>query len=105
MDTLPEISLGTAALVIFGCCAGYMLLRGVARTIVNAASLTFSAWVGFRIWQQAPSLAIAAVPDRRHFGSSCWFRGRDPRLRKPELGRENEKIPFRSHSRRIDGLA
>jgi uncharacterized membrane protein required for colicin V production len=59
MDTLPEISLGTAALVIFGCCAGYMLLRGVARTIVNAASLTFSAWVGFRIWQQAPSLAIA----------------------------------------------
>ena len=59
MDALPEISLGTAALIIFGCCAGYMLLRGIARTIVNAASLTFSAWVGFRIWQETPSLAVA----------------------------------------------
>lgn len=58
METLPEISLGTAALVIFGCCAGYMLLRGIAQTIVNVACLTLSAWVGFRIWQQAPSLAI-----------------------------------------------
>ncbi|MEP2777000.1 MAG: hypothetical protein ABJQ29_12460 [Luteolibacter sp.] len=58
MDTLPEISLGTAALIIFGICAGYMFLRGILRTIVNAACLTLSAWVGFRVWQQAPSLAI-----------------------------------------------
>jgi uncharacterized membrane protein required for colicin V production len=54
LDTLPEISLGTAALIIFGVCAGYMLLRGIVRTIVNVACLTFSAWVGFRVWQQAP---------------------------------------------------
>lgn len=58
MDALPEISLGTAALIIFGICAGYMLIRGIARTIVNTACLTLSAWVGFRVWQQAPSLAI-----------------------------------------------
>jgi uncharacterized membrane protein required for colicin V production len=58
MDTLPEISLGTAALIIFGLCAGYMFIRGLARTIVNVACLTLSAWVGFRVWQQAPSLAI-----------------------------------------------
>lgn len=58
MDSLPEISLGTAALVIFACCAGYMLLRGIAHTLVNAACLTLSVWVGFRVWQQAPSLAI-----------------------------------------------
>jgi uncharacterized membrane protein required for colicin V production len=58
LDALPEISLGTAALIIFGCCAVYMFLRGIARTIVNAACITFSAWVGFRVWQQAPSLAI-----------------------------------------------
>jgi len=58
LDALPEISLGTAALIIFGCCAGYMFLRGIARTLVNAACLTLSAWVGFRVWQQAPSLAI-----------------------------------------------
>ncbi len=58
MATLPEISLGAAALIIFGCCAVYMLLRGIARTIVNAAYITLSAWVGFRVWQLAPSLAI-----------------------------------------------
>ena len=58
MDTLPEISLGTASLIIFVCCAGYMLIRGLARTIVSAACLILSAWVGFRVWQQAPALAI-----------------------------------------------
>lgn len=59
MDTLPEISLGSAALAIFGICAAYMLVRGLFRTILSAALLTLSAWVGFRVWQQAPSLAIA----------------------------------------------
>lgn len=58
METLPEISLGTAALIIFGVCAAYMFLRGIFRTILNAACLTLSAWIGFRVWQQAPSLAI-----------------------------------------------
>ena len=58
METLPEISLGTAALIIFGLCAGYMVIRGLARTIVNTAFLTLSAWVGFRVWQLAPQLAI-----------------------------------------------
>ncbi len=58
METLPEISLGTAALIIFGLCAAYMIIRGLARTIVNAAFLTLSAWVGFRVWQMAPKLAI-----------------------------------------------
>lgn len=58
METLPEISLGTAALIIFGICAAYMFLKGILRTIINAACLTLSAWVGFRVWQQAPSMAI-----------------------------------------------
>lgn len=58
MDTLPEISLGTAALIIFACCAGYMLIRGLARTFVSTAMIVSSAWVGFRVWQVAPSLAI-----------------------------------------------
>ncbi len=58
METLPEISLGTAALIIFGCCAVYMLIRGIARTFVNTLFLVISAWVGFRVWQEAPSLAL-----------------------------------------------
>ncbi len=58
MGTLPEISLGTAALVIFACCAFYVLIRGIMRTFVNTACLALSAWVGFQVWQQAPALAI-----------------------------------------------
>ncbi len=58
MDTLPEISLGTAALIIFVVCAGYMIIRGLVRTFVNTAMLTFSAWVGFLVWQQAPAISI-----------------------------------------------
>ena len=58
METLPEISLGTAALIIFGLCALYMVIRGLARTFVNTAFLTISAWVGFRVWEQAPELAL-----------------------------------------------
>ena len=36
-----------------------MFLRGIARTLVNASCIALGAWVGFRVWQQAPSLAIA----------------------------------------------
>lgn len=58
MDVLPELSLGTAALIVFALCAGYILLRGVARTFINSAFLLVAVWVGFRVWQQAPALAI-----------------------------------------------
>lgn len=58
MDNLPEISLGTAALIIFGFCVIYMFIRGLARMFVNTLCLAVSAWLGFQIWQQAPSLAI-----------------------------------------------
>ncbi|MBC7980612.1 MAG: hypothetical protein H7Y36_08640 [Armatimonadetes bacterium] len=58
MDTVPEISLGSAALIIFAISAGFMILRGIARTLVNTAFFTISAWIGFRVWQQSPALAI-----------------------------------------------
>lgn len=58
MENIPEISLGTAALIIFGFCAIYMVIRGLARMIVNTLCLAVSAWLGFRIWEQAPALAI-----------------------------------------------
>ena len=35
-----------------------MFIRGLLRTLVNTASLLVSAWVGFRVWQQAPALAL-----------------------------------------------
>jgi hypothetical protein len=59
MDELPDISLGTAALVIFSLCAAYMLVRGLLRTFVNTAILVASIWAGFQTWQIAPALAIS----------------------------------------------
>lgn len=58
MDALPQISLGTAVLLIFAICAAYMFIRGLIRTIVNLSILALSVWVGFYTWQQAPTLAI-----------------------------------------------
>jgi hypothetical protein len=58
MDALPQISMGTAVLLIFAICAAYMFIRGLIRTIVNLSILALSIWVGFYTWQQAPTLAI-----------------------------------------------
>ncbi|MGJ8632580.1 MAG: hypothetical protein ACSHX7_01565 [Luteolibacter sp.] len=58
MDALPEISLGTAALIIFGICAGYIFVRGLLRTFLSTAFLLISAWVGFRVWQHSPAIAF-----------------------------------------------
>jgi hypothetical protein len=57
-DSIPQLSLGTAALVIFTMCAGFVLLRGMTRMLVGTAILGFSAWVGFRVWQLAPELSV-----------------------------------------------
>ena len=58
MSSFPEISLGTAALLIFALCAAYMFIRGLLRTFVTTALLTASAWAGFRMWEEAPALAL-----------------------------------------------
>ncbi|RPJ31462.1 MAG: hypothetical protein EHM17_15420 [Verrucomicrobiaceae bacterium] len=63
-DSIPQISLGTAALVIFAVCAGFVLLRGMTRMMIGTVVLALSAWIGFRIWQLAPGLSI------EHFGRS-----------------------------------
>ena len=57
-DSIPQVSLGSAALIIFAVCAGFVLLRGMTRMIVGTVVLSLSAWIGFRVWQQAPALSI-----------------------------------------------
>ncbi len=57
-DSIPQISLGTAALVIFAVCAGFVLLRGMTRMIIGTVVLSLSAWLGFRVWQAAPTLSF-----------------------------------------------
>ena len=58
-DSIPQISLGTAALIIFGVCAGYVLLRGMTRMLIGTLVLCASGWIGFLTWQHAPAQSIA----------------------------------------------
>lgn len=57
-DAIPQLSLGTAALIIFVMCAGFVALRGMTRMIIGTTVLSLSAWIGFRFWQEAPALSI-----------------------------------------------
>jgi hypothetical protein len=57
-DSIPQISLGTAALVIFAVCAGFVMLRGMTRMIVGTVVLALSAWIGFDVWQKAPAVSF-----------------------------------------------
>ncbi|MEX1048554.1 MAG: hypothetical protein WED15_03435 [Akkermansiaceae bacterium] len=57
-DSIPQLSLGTAALAIFALCAGFVLLRGMTRMIIGTLVLGLSAWAGFLVWQLAPGLAV-----------------------------------------------
>jgi hypothetical protein len=58
LESLPQLSLGTAALIIFAVCAGFVLLRGITRMITGTAVLGLSVWIAFRVWQIAPSLSL-----------------------------------------------
>lgn len=57
-DSIPQISLGTAVLVIFAVCAGFVMLRGIARMLVGTVALALSAWIGFAVWREAPAWSL-----------------------------------------------
>lgn len=57
-DSIPQISLGTAVLVIFLMCAGFVAMRGMTRMLVGSVVLALSAWLGFLVWQKAPAASI-----------------------------------------------
>lgn len=57
-DSIPQLSLGTAALIIFLVCAGFVMLRGMTRMIIGTVVLALSAWIGFLVWQEAPTLSL-----------------------------------------------
>ena len=59
LAALPQISIGTAAVLIFGVCLTYILLRGVGRMLVGTAMLTASALLGLIVWQKGPEISMA----------------------------------------------
>lgn len=58
VETLPQISLGTAAIAIFAMCAFYVIVRGMLRMVVGTLVIAASAWLGFHAWRMAPELSI-----------------------------------------------
>lgn len=55
---VSQISLGTAALVIFIACLGFVFLRGILRMILGTLVLGGSLWVGFVVWQKTPGWCV-----------------------------------------------
>lgn len=58
LDSIPQFSLGTTALIIFAVCAGIVLLRGITRMLVGTVVLGLSAWLAFRVWKIAPEWSL-----------------------------------------------
>ena len=44
--------------MIFALLAGFFLLRSMTRMVVGSIVLSLSAWIGFRVWQIAPTLSL-----------------------------------------------
>ncbi|MFU8892123.1 MAG: hypothetical protein ACNA8L_00700 [Luteolibacter sp.] len=58
VESLPQISLGTAIIAIFLICAFYVIVRGMLRMMVGTLVIASSAWLGFRAWELAPIYSI-----------------------------------------------
>lgn len=58
LDSLAHPNLVTAALLIFALCAGFVLLRGIARMLLGTVILGVCVWLAYWVWQQAPAWSI-----------------------------------------------
>lgn len=57
LDSIPQISLGTAALLIFGACASLAVLRGLFRILFGSLALCASGFVAYAAWRHTPAIA------------------------------------------------
>lgn len=58
LETIPQVSLGTAALLIFGACASLAVLRGLLRIVFGSLVVCLSGFAAYLVWRYAPSLGI-----------------------------------------------
>ena len=56
LETIPQVSLGTAALLIFGACAGLVMLRGLLRILMGSVVLSAAGFVAYLTWKNSPAL-------------------------------------------------
>lgn len=59
LAALPQISLGTAAVLIFAGCLAYLMLRGIGKLLVGTAMLAASVFLGYLTWLKAPEISMA----------------------------------------------
>ncbi|MCH7227278.1 hypothetical protein [Haloferula sp. A504] len=57
MDSIPQISLGTAALIIFGAIASLAMLRGLLRILWGTLVLCLAGLAAFLSWKYAPAIS------------------------------------------------
>jgi uncharacterized membrane protein required for colicin V production len=72
LESIPQISLGTAAIAIFVICAALTLMRGLTRIFIGSLVIAASAWVGFWAWQNAPAIGIRFVGKPLPWLSIAW---------------------------------
>ena len=58
LETIPQISLGTAALLIFAACALLAVMRGFLRLLLGSLVLCASGFAGYVVWRHAPGLPV-----------------------------------------------
>jgi hypothetical protein len=58
LETIPQISLGTAALLIFAACALLAVLRGFLRMLLGSLVLCATGFAGYVVWRHAPGLPV-----------------------------------------------
>ncbi|HEY1121027.1 MAG TPA: hypothetical protein VGE67_05485 [Haloferula sp.] len=62
LETIPQVSLGTAAVLIFGACAVLAVVRGLLRIFAGSLVVFLSGFVAYQTWRHAPSIDIPGGP-------------------------------------------
>ncbi|WP_035601257.1 hypothetical protein [Haloferula sp. BvORR071] len=61
LETIPQISLGTAALLISAACAILAMLRGFLRLLTGSLILCASGIAGYLVWRHLPALGGTGI--------------------------------------------
>ena len=62
LETIPQVSLGTAALLIFGACAALAVFRGLLRIFAGSLVVCLSGFAAYLAWRHAPVIDLPGGP-------------------------------------------
>ena len=62
LETIPQLSLGTAALLIFGACASLAVLRGLLRIFAGSLVVCLSGFAAYLAWRNTPAIDVPGGP-------------------------------------------